>query len=987
MFVSSTFMGMQEVRNFLCRHIFPRISEYCNDKNVLFSVVDLRWGITEEETKQGKITELCLRELDNCHPYFLGLVGKRYGTIPQEDSENFFDEYKKLFFGNNKGKSYTELEFLWNATSEGYKDFSSIFFISDISVDDYNSSESEIKEFHYRTVELYGQENVFDNISAIENLGEKIFARLKTYVDSVVGNKCYSLIECLELGNLRQAKQICKTGFKQQRYLQIIDNYIKSGGKPILIHSQEGYGKSSLLAHTYLSLLQQDKSAYIRFWANSDIFLDELFDNLHHAVDGTEPIDKEPERVKLKDGITAGFDEKVKERVNEKEVVLRSPKILTAVFAKMLESCVLTNNVVTVLIDDIDKYITSVSGNIFSYFLREIPANVRLIFTVSSDFKLSDIDRRYIGSWNILELNSLDEDSVTECAQEMLSHFGKRLSEIQIAALQRNADLFKPRNLFYCTASINLSPCYYQVEQAITRFSDTGFKFQHFYDLCDMKSANRILSVIACSEAGFNEEQLKIIFKKKKDILTNLYPVLNIFSLFLSKGKNGNVFINDPRLKRQLLSNRQETYVSRNLILNRIKAFSDNYYKQVIYEECHQLFEQRSFSKLADKVFNIKIGNILQMERQSQYKKYLISLMKYGDNYVYSLLRSLAQLRDSDFIRYGLAVMDIATCLSNCGYGKHAIYIMLIYEGECSKLFGEFSSLICATYCQLYNLAMEAGYLNFADAIICHLYHILINNTSQKDFFDKFSPWSLRSMAESIYEAGIVLGKDHYTDFAKTLLQAAKHYDGIGMSFEEPIYHSKRTEIVNNGLFDISDYDVLIGSKVCIYIPKCYIANRELKVVGKNTKLYSLKSSENPHIASYYNVLQKIIDDGLVQPQYSEVTKLIENGFILKHRECDKIGLYYKIRLLIPLRHGICFEQKENETTLLCAGEPVKLQPPQSLVWLYSDGKRSVEEIADMIYKVFQTPDFLILQKEISNSVYQLFRRNLLTIEGDKNEG
>jgi hypothetical protein len=37
--------------------------------------VDLRWGVTEEETQQA--LEICLGEIDNCRPFFIGLLGRR----------------------------------------------------------------------------------------------------------------------------------------------------------------------------------------------------------------------------------------------------------------------------------------------------------------------------------------------------------------------------------------------------------------------------------------------------------------------------------------------------------------------------------------------------------------------------------------------------------------------------------------------------------------------------------------------------------------------------------------------------------------------------------------------------------------------------------------------------------------------------------------------------------------------------------------------
>lgn len=51
-FLSSTFSDMQETRNYLTRKIFPKIEQECARRGVTFSVLDLRWGITENESKK-----------------------------------------------------------------------------------------------------------------------------------------------------------------------------------------------------------------------------------------------------------------------------------------------------------------------------------------------------------------------------------------------------------------------------------------------------------------------------------------------------------------------------------------------------------------------------------------------------------------------------------------------------------------------------------------------------------------------------------------------------------------------------------------------------------------------------------------------------------------------------------------------------------------------------------------------------------------------
>ena len=84
-FLSSTFSDMQETRNYLTKKIFPKIEKECTDRGVRFTVLDLRWGITESESKTGKVIEICIDEINRTRPFFIGLVGDRYGWIPDEE--------------------------------------------------------------------------------------------------------------------------------------------------------------------------------------------------------------------------------------------------------------------------------------------------------------------------------------------------------------------------------------------------------------------------------------------------------------------------------------------------------------------------------------------------------------------------------------------------------------------------------------------------------------------------------------------------------------------------------------------------------------------------------------------------------------------------------------------------------------------------------------------------------------------------------------
>src|SRR3954447_14669318 len=81
-FISSTFQDMHRERDELVKRVFPRLRKLCEQRGVTWGEVDLRWGITEHQVQRGEVLPVCLGEIDRCRPFFLGILGERYGWVP-----------------------------------------------------------------------------------------------------------------------------------------------------------------------------------------------------------------------------------------------------------------------------------------------------------------------------------------------------------------------------------------------------------------------------------------------------------------------------------------------------------------------------------------------------------------------------------------------------------------------------------------------------------------------------------------------------------------------------------------------------------------------------------------------------------------------------------------------------------------------------------------------------------------------------------------
>jgi tetratricopeptide (TPR) repeat protein len=130
-FISSTFRDMMRERDLLVKEVFPALRRICTKRFVTFTEVDLRWGITEEQAAEGKVLPLCLAEIERSRPYFLGLLGERYGWIPDAIPAEVIEKEPWLKEHLHDRKSVTELEILHGVLNNPEMKGHSFFYFRD----------------------------------------------------------------------------------------------------------------------------------------------------------------------------------------------------------------------------------------------------------------------------------------------------------------------------------------------------------------------------------------------------------------------------------------------------------------------------------------------------------------------------------------------------------------------------------------------------------------------------------------------------------------------------------------------------------------------------------------------------------------------------------------------------------------------------------------------------------------------------------------
>jgi len=282
-FLSSTFRDMDAERTHLIKQVFPKVRAACQARQVGFTEIDLRWGVTEEEAKNGATVEICLKEIDRCRdfpPFFIGFLGERYGWIPRhEELQSYWGKqadtkYEHQILEAVKQRiSVTELEMqlaVLQHGAAGKLHGHALFLLRDPKLTDTHYTEQTGKAPDHQDTAFYDagrgklaalKDNIrksgylgVDSYTSVEQFGEAIeqylLAQLNHYfpADEVPtpqerSNAAHQTFRFHRLQNFLPRKDV------RALMLQAINQRIESPYLgPILVTGPSGQGKSALMA-------------------------------------------------------------------------------------------------------------------------------------------------------------------------------------------------------------------------------------------------------------------------------------------------------------------------------------------------------------------------------------------------------------------------------------------------------------------------------------------------------------------------------------------------------------------------------------------------------------------------------------------------------------------------------------------------------------------------------------------------------------------
>lgn len=282
-FLSSTFRDMDGEREELMKHVFPKLRAMCEERDIAWGEVDLRWGILAEESRQGKVLPICLGEIDQCRPYFLAMLGERYGWIPATISLDLIE--REPWLKAVSGRSVTELEILHGALNPGTSAAHAFFYLRRPAY--LESVSKELRPlFREPAAAMAGVPGPGEKLLALKArirssgfpvhedygdpraLGALVARDLEMLIDrEFPGVGPLDPLDREATGHDSFAANLTRVYVGRRRDLARLDAHASGAGAPLIVSGASGAGKSALLANwarQYLRRLLDDDENTVR---------------------------------------------------------------------------------------------------------------------------------------------------------------------------------------------------------------------------------------------------------------------------------------------------------------------------------------------------------------------------------------------------------------------------------------------------------------------------------------------------------------------------------------------------------------------------------------------------------------------------------------------------------------------------------------------------------------------------------------------------
>lgn len=276
-FLSSTFADFQKERDIFTNDILPYLNKEIAKMGLYADVVDLRWGIDtnklSEKEKNKKVLLSCINEIDKSEPFFVSLLGNRYGWVPSHNDIDVAFQGSEVDKYYDKSVTQIEIEYTLNT----YKDQSKCLFLfrdnKEENADDdrlsrlKKSIEQKIpgQVIHYEVSKSGEDGNYQINNDFIKEVVDRLVKLIKeNFEDFETHSKSYETVQIAN-SEIYKSNELF-SGRKE--YINEYKSFINSEYKFLHLIGESGFGKSYLLSK-YIEIANESNIKTLVFYPAS----------------------------------------------------------------------------------------------------------------------------------------------------------------------------------------------------------------------------------------------------------------------------------------------------------------------------------------------------------------------------------------------------------------------------------------------------------------------------------------------------------------------------------------------------------------------------------------------------------------------------------------------------------------------------------------------------------------------------------------------
>jgi nephrocystin-3 len=508
---------MHAERDYLVRMVFPELRERMAKRRLYLVDIDLRWGITEEEAEHGKVLEVCLDEVERCRPFFIGILGERYGSVPTKVPED--TEFTHPWLVEHKDHSLTALEIIHGVLRNPdlaqrsffyFRDSRFIPQIPETKRADYMAENPEagrklialkekIRASGRPVMENYPcqWDDKQGHLVELETFGQRVLEDLWTAICAAhpqeapeadplaIEREMHEAFteerSRLHVGRVEQARRLTE-------YVQGIDR------QPAVITGESGCGKSAFLASWYRRYASEHPDDFVLAY-----FIGASPDSTNHFR------------------LLRNICQELKRQFALKEEIPEDDKKLSETMAILLTVASQGKSRIVIVLDALDQLLPLEAAHGLGWLLDYIPEKVRLVMSSLEGDCLDVLRRRQAEE---IPLPPLPVAEQRQIVQVLLGEWRRKLDERQMASLLSHPGVKNPLYLRIALEELRLFGKFEELPTRIkTLADDIPGMFSQVLERLEGDHGKELVteafSLLGCSRYGLSETELLELLRRE----------------------------------------------------------------------------------------------------------------------------------------------------------------------------------------------------------------------------------------------------------------------------------------------------------------------------------------------------------------------------------------------------------------------------------------------------------------------------------------